>query len=425
MNESYLQYIWKLRRIPIKNLFTTDGEKITIHNFGWHNLDPGPDFFNGQIEIANLKWSGNIEVHVKSSDWYLHKHQNDDSYNNVILHVVYQHDKEVVVNGEIIPTLELQDKIDKEHFEAYCQLTKSPNKIPCSGHKPYDDLAIFQQLTVALIERGNRKAKELEEVFLNYGKSLIHVLHYALFSAFGGRVNKSAFQQLANAISYSILLKESSEQVKIEALLFGIAGFLDDHYPHPYQDSLIREWIFLKHKYNLSSMPVSVWKFGGVRPTSFPTIKIAQLAQFIFEWKYNTNWKNDKPSVIIQNFDSLLSTASSPFWKTHYTFDKTSKRLHKPCMSNRAKQSIVINAVVPYLWFLGTEKKEEAYVQKAVDILEILPSESNKVITDWKDLGVLSKNAADSQSLLEQKNQFCTFRRCLVCKIGYKILAKS
>lgn len=424
MNEAYLQYIWKLKRVPAHNLYTTDGKKIKINNFGTHNFDSGPDFFNGQIEIDGIKWSGNIEIHVKSSDWYQHKHQIDRAYNNVVLHVVYEFDKEVEINGEVILTLELKDHIDEQHYLTYDQLIKNRNIIPCSSHKPYNHLAVFQQMTVALIEREERKARELKEVFENKGKNFIAVLHYTLFSSFGGRVNKSAFQQLANALPFSILLKESEQINKLEALLFGVAGFLESHYPHPYQDRLLSEWKFLKYKHNLSPMSVSIWKFGGIRPSSFPTLRIAQLAQFLSVWKYQTNWKDESETQIINNFRTFLNTPADLFWTTHYNFKKKSKRMHKSNISEAAKQSILINAVVPFLWFLGIEKSEKTFIQKAINLLETLPPERNKALEDWSNLGVLSKNAADSQSLLEQKNQFCTFRRCLACKIGYKILSE-
>ncbi|MGB0933644.1 MAG: DUF2851 family protein [Lishizhenia sp.] len=424
MNEAYLQYIWKLKRVPVNNLYTTDGKKITVLNFGTHNLDSGPDFFNGQVEIDAIKWSGNIEIHVKSSEWYLHKHQKDKAYNNVVLHVVYEYDKEVIVNGEEIPTIELKRYIDTDHFNLYNQLLSNNDWIPCVQHIPYDDLAVFQQMTTALIERGKRKAQELQGYYLEGNKDLTHVLHLTLFSAFGGRVNKESFLQLANTIPYSIIQKEVWDKTRIEALLFGSAGFLDNHFQHPYQDSLIKEWTFLKHKYQLTSMHLSIWKFGGIRPSSFPTLKIAQLSQFISKWQYRFNGNQETTIELIRAFRIYLVSEENEFWETHYTFKKRAKKKHKLALSLSAQNSIFINGIVPYLWFLGEVKNDTHYIQKALDILEQLAPELNNVNLNWKKIGVFSKNAADSQSLLEQKNQFCNFRRCLECKIGYKILSK-
>lgn len=423
MNENYLQYIWKLKRIPTNELTTTDGRKVIVTNFGWHNLDPGPDFFNGQIAIDNITWSGNIEVHVKSSEWFAHKHQNDRAYDNVILHVVYEHDKEVEVNGEKIPTLELKNYIDRSHFFLYNQLLSNKDWIPCSQHIPYDDLAVFQQMTSALIERGKRKAYELQRLYEKSSNDSTQVLHLSLFSAFGGRVNKTAFLQLANALPHQIIQKEAWDKTRIEALLFGMAGFLDEHFPSPYQESLIKEWKFLKHKYRLNSMHHSIWKFGGIRPSSFPTLRIAQLALFLSKWKYITNWKNTSPTDIVKMYRTYFNLEENTFWQMHYSFKKLSKRKHSALLSKSAQNSIIINGIVPYLWFLGVHKNESSYIQIAIDILEQLESESNSVLENWSKLGVFSKNAADSQSLLEQKNQFCIFRRCLECKIGYKILS--
>jgi hypothetical protein len=92
MKEKYLHFIWKNKRLPFHLMTTTAGKAIRVLNVGTYNTASGPDFFNGQIELDNVVYNGNIELHIKSSDWIAHKHQFDAAYDNVILHVVYEHD---------------------------------------------------------------------------------------------------------------------------------------------------------------------------------------------------------------------------------------------------------------------------------------------------------------------------------------------
>ena len=88
MQEDFLHYIWKYKKFNTSNLKTAQGEEVILVYAGQHNLNSGPDFFNSRIKIDNQLWAGNVEVHVKSSDWFVHHHETDRNYDNVILHVV-------------------------------------------------------------------------------------------------------------------------------------------------------------------------------------------------------------------------------------------------------------------------------------------------------------------------------------------------
>ena len=124
MKEEFLHYIWKYKLYRNNNLTSQKGEKIKIVNQGTHNFDSGPDFFNAKIKINDTVWAGNVEIHINSSDWYAHNHDSDKAYDNVILQVVFNHDKDVRrTNGQIISTLEL--KFDKNLLSHYESLLKN------------------------------------------------------------------------------------------------------------------------------------------------------------------------------------------------------------------------------------------------------------------------------------------------------------
>ena len=109
MNEDFLHYIWKYRLFESKKLVTTSGEYLEIIKPGEHNTDGGPDFHNARIKIDKTLWAGNIEIHINASDWLKHGHQNDNAYDNIILHVVHSNDIEIKrKNKEIIPTMKIK-----------------------------------------------------------------------------------------------------------------------------------------------------------------------------------------------------------------------------------------------------------------------------------------------------------------------------
>ena len=110
MKEGFLHYLWNYQLFDISKLATVQGDAITILKRGIYNHNSGPDFFNAQIVIGNQKWAGNVEIHLKSSDWYLHHHEEDANYENVILHVVWEHDTDIFrKDNSKLPTLVLKN----------------------------------------------------------------------------------------------------------------------------------------------------------------------------------------------------------------------------------------------------------------------------------------------------------------------------
>lgn len=422
MKEEYLHYLWESKRLPVHKLKLVDGTPLEILNFGTLNHDTGPDFFNAKLRWEELVWSGNVEMHINASDWYSHGHQNDSTYNNVVLHVVYNYDEAVFVNGRELPTLELKSIIDFEAYRNFKFVLKKDESLPCQGELRNNKLLVFQQVSVAFAHRFDRKIKELEDVFKLSSNDYKQVLHYLLFQSFGGRVNKLPFQQLAQILPYQLLLRETWDVRRVEALLLGCAGLLKQASNHPYTDQLKKQWSFLQQKYGLLVMDASAWRFSGMRPSSFPNLKIIQLAHFIVQWKYEVlPFQSTNLELIRRMFKSNISS----YWEHHYSFKSISKRKHDAQLSEKAQNIIFINAFALFFWFRGRQKGKDRDLQLAMDILLNLAPEENTVLNKWKERGVDIENAFDSQALLEQNQFFCTDRKCLHCKIGNFILSNK
>ena len=420
MQESYLHYIWKAKRFKGHRLCLIDGREVQIKNVGWHNNDAGPDFFNGTILIDGIEWTGNIELHVKSSDWYLHNHQVDESYKNVILHVVYEYNKPVIVENRELPTIELSQLIDHEHYSRYQQKVLNSSSKPCSAHLIELKEEMAQQIQLSFFQRIERKGIEL----LNRADQLkldeYEVFVMALAQSFGGRLNKIPMQELMNGVSLKIIWKEQWSKDRIEALVFGKAGFLE-RTSCPYQSKLAKIWNLLRRKYNLKPMRKSSWKFKGVRPSSYPTRKLAEFACVLQRINRRTTKFLDAEEIE-RAIHELLNFEIHPFWKNHAHFIRESKVQQRLSLTKNAKYLILVNAIGPFLIYRKHKFGEHNNDLILLDLFEAIPAEKNKMIDDWKKLNVSVQSAIDSQGLLELNNEFCTFRKCLSCQVGNAIL---
>lgn len=422
MQEEYLHYIWRMKRLNFNQIKLSDGTPIGVEEVGWYNLDAGPDFFNGTVTIDGMKWSGNIELHIKSSDWYAHKHHLDKAYDNVILHVVYEHDKEVYVNGVRLPTIELKNQFDLEHYKNYQKIISNPFQVPCSKVVMNYRLSLLQQIDVSFLHRIERKGLELLDLVSFDQRDKYSILLAAILKAVGGRVNKLPMQELACILPYRLMAKEQWDKSRLEALIFGCSGFLNDDFEEQYYQELKHTWRLLKHKHSLLEMNKSAWKFSGVRPTSFPSFTLAQVCAFLLQFDL-ISFSDLNAKQIIEKVSSLSASFIAGYWETHYVFGKPSKE-KKLNFSKVFKHNLIINGMVPYFISLKHLYNDFSFSDKAVDIMEILPSESNNVINYWQNIGFLPQNALESQGLLELNNEFCKFKKCLSCKVGIENLEK-
>ncbi len=419
MNEDLLHYLWKFRLFTTTQLAITTGEEIRIIQTGTHNTDAGPDFFNARINIGDKTWVGNVEIHLKSSDWKRHKHHQDRAYQNVILHVVQEEDEVLFyADGNRIPTLELKNIIPKNIFMLYQNFIHSNQKIPCEAHfKEVDLFVVDQWLSRLAIERLEFK---MEPIFIRLNASKFNweqVFYEFMARGFGFNTNAEPFELLSKSIPHEILGKHKNSLFQIEALLFGQSGLnfgIDD-----YSEKLKKEYVFLAHKYNLKPLPGSVWKFLRLRPANFPTIRIAQFAALVHRSNhlFSTVLEQKDLEKLIQYFE----LQASDYWDTHYQFDSISNKKTK-FLGKTAINLLLINVVVPFIFTYGKVHNDELITVRALRLLEMISPEKNTVTNLFSELGFKSQSALHSQSMLQLKRFYCERKKCLNCAIGNKIL---
>lgn len=422
MNENFLHYIWKFQLFNKSNLTLTSGEKVSIKSPGISNSNSGPDFFNGQIQIGKIIWAGNIEIHVNSSDWFLHQHQNDQAYSKLILHVVWVHDREVMnENNTPIPTLELKGKVNRKLLENYNWLKSNENWIPCQQEiNTINQTHTYQMMNRVLVERLEKKSKRVERLLMQNNNDLEATLYCSLAKYFGFKVNAIPFELLANSTPFSLLLKCNANKTRINALLFGQAGMLDEKLDDEHYELLKEEYQFLKNKFKLKSLHPSMWKFMRMRPSNFPTIRIAQFAELYSKTPYL--FQKILESHSTDQLRKLFEISLDSYWDNRYHFKKTSSKKMVKSFGKASIDILIINVIIPLLFTYGTKSGQEDLKDKSIRWLETLPKEHNKVTKKWSELQVTIKSAFESQALLELKASYCDSKNCLNCTIGNAIL---
>lgn len=421
MKEDLLHYVWKMKRFDWKALTSTSGESVEILDFGIHNHDAGPDFLEGKVKIGDTIWAGNIELHTLSSHWYQHKHQDDPRYDNIILHVVYEDDRPVVDSRDnVVPTIELHHRVDEQVLQSYDTLVNNEHWVPCekSIHQ-VKDITKSIWLDRLMVERLERKTTYIEELLHLTNGDWEEAFYRGLCKTLGLKVNGTAFEMMAASISLKTIVKYKHSALQIEALLFGQAGMLEKEYTEDYPQRLQREYDLLRHKHQLKPIDVHLWKFMRLRPANFPTIRIAQLAQLLYQ--SNHLFSKMLAAANVKEIENMFEVKLANYWKDHYQFDKKSTSRSKK-LGTSTIHLLLINTIVPFLFHYGKHRKEEKYVDKALDLLRECKPESNTIIKGWKTLGMKADSAHMSQALIQLKNEYCNKKRCMSCAIGTSIM---
>ena len=421
MTERFLFYLWQFRLFNQDSLRTSTGEELQILKPGELNSHAGPDFRNALLKLGNTIWAGNVEIHIKASDWDLHKHTGDENYDNIILHVVLDSDRIIHrKSGEPIPCLELKNRVDWTMWDHYKQLLQSRQWIPCSNDfsQANESLRSFwlQRLT---INRMERKALEVEISLKLNNNNLEEAFYWLLARNFGFHVNGVPFELMAKSLPWLVIAKHRNSLFQLEALVFGQAGLLEDALKDEYYLNLQKEYRFLQHKFDLHPIQGHVWKFLRLRPGNFPTLRLAQFAAVLHQSDRLLSQMVHSESLA--EISQVFKVKPSEYWKTHYRFGKLSKTPGNQ-LGEAAIQSILINSVVPMLFLVNKQHLGQRLQEKALRLLEQTPEENNEVSRGFESIGFKPNNAFDSQALLELKSEFCDKRRCLDCGIGAALL---
>lgn len=440
MKEEFLHFVWQYQYFSAKNLTTTQGKNIIILEKGTYNNDAGADFSDANIQIGEEKWRGDVEIHLKSSDWHKHGHSANKAYNKVILHVVWEDDSPILYeDNSKIPTLTLKERVSDDILEKYKQFFQNNESIACA--KLLADvprLTIFSMLDRSAIQRLENKAIIAKEILKNNDTNWEETCFQMLAKNFGFSTNSEAFLKLAKQTPFKYFHKQSDSLFQMEALIFGQASFLDeiienknndkkniesidneDDTDVDYQQNLANEYAFLKKKYNLVGLDKNEWKFSQMRPANFPTVRLAQFVAFIQQTPLLFSFFTDTETV--KDFLKKFHINVSDYWENHYHFGKKSAK-KTASFGKSSTENIIINTIVPMLVLISKELKSPNLMERAIFLMEKIKPEDNNIIRLWADLGIKAQHALDSQALLEQYKSFCQPKKCLLCEIGNKIL---
>jgi hypothetical protein len=420
MKEDFLHYLWQHKKFRFTHLQTTKGEPITILHSGQYLQLAGPDFFNAQLIIANQKWAGNIEIHLKSSDWYVHHHQNDDHYNNVILHVVWEHDTAVFrKDNSEIPVLELKSYVTSEEINNYNALLTPKSWIFCEKQLvSFDKFVLSNWLERLFFERLERKSIHIEQLLQDTENDWEAVLFCLLAKNFGLNTNGDSFYKMAKSIPFHIVRKEALEVNYLESLFFGQAGMIPNTVEDTYLKELQAQYDYLAIKYKLERPIIEPIEFFKHRPDNFPTIRIAQLSMLYHLQRnlFSSIFAVTTSKEIYQIFD----VAVSRYWKTHYNFDKSSPKKEKS-LSKAFIDLVIINTIVP-LQFAYSKSQGKDISEQLLTIINTIAPEKNAIIDKFQSFGIISKSAFETQSLLQLKNDYCNAKKCLQCAVGIALI---
>ena len=421
MKEDLLHYVWRHQKLPLHQLCTTDKESIILHFVGEHNTYEGPDFIAAKLSVGSQLWAGNVEIHVKSSDWYAHHHEEDPRYQNVILHVVWEHDMPVFrQDNSVIPTLELKAYVSASLLQKYKSLLHRPKKKFINCEKDIAGIPPFLMsnwLERLYIERLEQKVIPIKEILAESANNWEQVLFCFLCKNFGLNINGEAFLSAAKAVPYHVIQKTRHKELQLEALLFGVLGMLDKE-EDVYVQTLHKEFQFLKSKFALEDATVTP-AFFKLRPSNFPTIRLAQLAQLYF--------KNENLFSVLtaaktkEEMYNILEVGTSDYWQTHFVFGKTSKMSTKR-LSNSFKDLLIINTILP-IKFCYQQYKGKGEVDDLFAIIRSISLEKNSIVEAYKQLSVPAKTAMESQALLQLHHFYCTKNNCLQCAVGGRLLS--
>ncbi|MDE5989136.1 MAG: DUF2851 family protein [Duncaniella sp.] len=422
--ERLMQYVWQHRLLEQTDMVTVDGRKVTVIDPGRLNTDAGPDFFNAKIKLGDAMWAGDVEIHVRASDWHRHRHDADSAYNSVVLHVVDRDDTAIRRhNGEVIPQMVM--RCEPEFHVRYHELVdRADIDLPCAGEiKTMDSLRRTDWLTALAYERVYSKTGRVEELLRQYTGDWEQTCYVVLARALGFSTNSEPMERLAMSLPLHFLRKHSDSPLAIEALFFGQGGFLDNApKADPYVGQLIREHRFFAHKFSLRPLQPLGWKMARMRPHNFPHRRIALLAQLVA-----SDFRLVRRIIQAASVEEVRGLFRQPlngYWASHFTFGPGSERSFET-LSKSSADILIINVAIPLMMAYGEMHGDEEMGLRAMEWLQQLPSENNSIVSLFTGAGIGCKDAFTSQALIQLRRCYCEQRKCLYCRLGHTLLASK
>lgn len=421
--EALMQYVWQMRLWPTHDMVTVDGERVVVLDPGLINHDAGPDFFNAKLLIGGIEWAGNIEIHVRASDWHRHHHDNDPAYDSVVLHVVDVNDKRITSrDGRVIQQMVM--KCAPDFAMRYHALVNDPRReLPCSNEiASLPPLFITEWLASLAMERIYAKADRIRAIVDESNGDWAQAIYVTLARALGFNTNSQPLELLARSMPLKQLLHYTDSPLSVEAMLFGQAGMLEDPSSlPPYGQQLAQEYNFLKTKHRLQRNTNIVWKMARMRPQNSPHRRIATLAAMVCGPTLTGN--NIIRALDEKKARSLFDIMFNPFWSSHYHFTSPQQTTQEKALSYTSVTVLLINVIIPVAVAYAIATGNPDRIEAAVDFLHQLKGETNRITQTFERARILAADAFTSQAMIQLKNEYCDKRKCLLCRIGHRLLS--
>ncbi|CAI8204686.1 MAG: Uncharacterised protein [Flavobacteriaceae bacterium] len=427
MREDLLHFLWRYQKFDEAPLQTTTAEMVYVLDKGQPNSGSGPNFLMAQIQIGSIRFAGAVELHLSASHWYQHGHHKDPAYDNVILHVVWEDDLSIrLPSGQCIPTLELRHSTDKELLATYQKnFIKTHQNPPCSPFVKSLPTPLWKHWRERLyLERLEERIQAIDIRLEELNNDWEALLFERMARGFGLNRNGESFEKMAQSFSFSVLRKQAGTATQLEALFYGQLNMLPKTTTHPYTSSLVDHYAYLKHKYQLEPLVGIQPTFGRLRPSNFPTIRLAQLAQLYHQTPaLLAGALNAKKLLGLRLFKQVSVT---DYWQSHYHFEgqKSKTQGRRRTLTPSFQSLLILNALLPVLYayskWEGKDRSEWLFEQ-----LETLPLEENQCINHYESIGFHAESALDSQAILQLQSNYCEKKKCLKCALGFHILKQT
>lgn len=421
--EDFLHFIWKYK-LYNPDYLSYKNSKVEVIDPGIHNFSSGPDFFNAKVRIGDTLWAGNVEIHVNASDWYKHNHQNDPAYESLILHAVYNYDREIYrPDHEEIPCVRLS--FSSSLVKKYNDLTLTAiTKRECIRYLPaLEKVFLRDWIGKLMMERLSGKTDYVYSMLTENTYNWEETLYKLLARSFGMKLNAETFYLLASKVPLNFVLKYRNSPDVLNAVFYGQAGFLDEFISDEARYTFLRrEYLAVK---TMLPPPLSgkyLWKFMRARPAGYPPIRIAQFMAIVSRsfplFEKLIQFKT------VKELKKFLRSALKDYGDSFYLFGNMNKG-KKTVPGDKVIESIIVNSFLPLLFCYGKERGKTEICERVVLFLEELPAENNSIIKKWNDFGLKAANMFESQAFIQLETKYCSKKRCLDCLFGHKILYET
>lgn len=424
--EDFVQYLWKHRLFDLSALQTTDGQSVTVQHPGRLNRDQGPDFSEASLRIGGLVWHGQVEIHLRSEQWYQHRHHEDPGYNHTVLHVVLHSSGRRIrrQDGTYIPEVELAPYLGRQAAAGYGGTAWHEAGLACQPLLPEVPVATRR----AMVERSadERLAQRVDTLRLRLEGlrgDWQQVLFEETLALMGGPVNQEVFRLLGRRLSARCVYRHRHERAETEALLLGAAGLLPAE-EHDKREGWLAEvaahWQHLRHKYQVPHGPLPL-RYLRMRPGAFPEVRLAQAAAL---WALFDDWL------------ALLGPAGwqelreqeihvSDYWAQHSRLGQPSAKPRPKPLGESQKSVLITNVFLPLGYLYQQAHGHPDLETWLAEAWRWPRKENNRYTRLMKEAGFPHESARHSQGLLRLYRHYCQGHRCRHCAVGQHWLGRN